>query len=95
MHLILTAPVAKKLAFAETVDELKSIIETQKKPAEKYEYVFSTKVRKPSDFDFVPIAVSHKDVQAFKDFLTQSLDLADGLSDESKRFIREMFQIKQ
>lgn len=95
LHLTLTASIAKKLAFVETIDELKNVIETQKKPVEKYEYVFSTKVRKPSDFDFVPVAVSHKDVQAFKDFLTQSLDLADGLSDESKRVIREMLQIKQ
>ncbi len=68
-HLELKPAMRQDLKQAENQEDIDALFEQAKKPFEKYQYVFSTKVKKPSDFDFVPLAVSHDEVKAFKDFM--------------------------
>lgn len=91
-HLLMEPAMRHALKKAETKEDIDAIIQFRHKPREKFEYVVSTKVEKPSNFDFVPLAIDHKEVGAFKEFLTQALDLADGLSDHTKNVIREMLK---
>lgn len=91
-YLELKPAMRQELKQAEKPEDVDAIFAQAKKPLEKYQYVFSTKVKKPSDFDFVPLAVNHDEVQAFKDFMEQTLDLADNLSDHTKKVIREMLK---
>ena len=81
-----------KLSKASTGKEVDEIINAPKKESNRNQYVISTKFKKPSDFDFVPIAIQHEEVAAFKKFLSQSLDLADGLSDKTKKVIMQMIK---
>lgn len=91
-HLELKPAMRHALKAAATKEDIDAIIQQQKQPQEKYQYVFSTKIKKPSNFDFVPLAIDHDEVQAFKDFMDQTLDLADNLSDHTKKVIREMLK---
>lgn len=91
-HLLLEPAMRHALKKATTREDIDAIIRFRRKPREKFEYVVATKVEKPSNFDFVPLAIDHKEVGAFKDFLNQALDLADGLSDHTKQVIRKMLQ---
>lgn len=91
-HTQLTSKMRSALKAATTPQDIDNIIKASTQAPEKYQYVFSTKVKKPLDYDFIPLAVSHDEVAAFKSFLTQSLDLADGISDKTKQIILEMIK---
>ena len=91
-HLKLTLPMGRALKNAQTTEEVDEIVNAPKKESTRNQYVISTKFKKPNDFDFVPIAIQHDEVAAFKKFLSQSLDLADGLSDKTKEVIMKMIK---
>lgn len=92
-YLQLTPAMKNGLKNAVTTYDIDKLIEeAAKKENGKYKYSFSTRVEKPKDFDFIPLAVNHDEVEAFKEFLAQSLDLADGLSDKTKQVIRDMIE---
>ena len=91
-HLLMDPAMCYVMKKVTTKEEIDAIIKGRRKPREKFEYLVATKIAKPSNFDLVPLAVDHKEVDAFKEFLTQALDLADGLSDHTKQVIRKMLQ---
>ena len=91
-HTKLLISMKRDLKNALSTEDIDAIIEKPVTVNEKFQYVFSTKVKKPSTFDFVPLAVEHDEVKAFKAFLAQSLDLAEGLSDKTKKVIRDMIK---
>lgn len=91
-HLLMDPAMRYVMKKVTTKEEIDAIIKGRRKPREKFEYLVATKIAKPSNFDLVPLAIDHKEVDAFKEFLTQALDLADGLSDHTKQVIRKMLQ---
>lgn len=91
-HLKITSSMGKALKTAKTVEDIEAVINAPTKKKEKYQYVFSTKIEKPENFDFVPIAVKSDEVKVFKDFLRKSLDQAEGLSEQTKDILLKMIK---
>ena len=91
-HLLMDPAMRYVMKKVTTKEEIDAIIKGRRKPREKFEYLVATKIAKPSNFDLVPLAIDHKEVDAFNEFLNQALDLPDGLSDHTKQVIRKMLQ---
>ena len=91
-HLTMTLPMGRALKNAQTTEDVEAVVNAPEKESTRNQYVISTKFKKPSNFDFVPIAIKHEEVDAFKKFLMQSLDLADGLSDNTKEVLLKMLK---
>lgn len=91
-HLTLNTGVKKKLMMATTPADIDKIINGILAKNETHSYKVSTKVTMPENYTFLPVAVGNDEVEDFKNFLSQSLDLADNISAKTKKLILEMLK---
>lgn len=91
-HLKFTPSMSRKLKKAVTTDDIDEIMAAPDHHKEHFQYVVSTKFKKPSNFDFIPLAVNHEEVSDFKTFLANALAADDKLSDHTKKVIQEMIK---
>jgi len=85
-----TAAQLKKLKSIENEAELKALFETIPDAPEKYQYVFSTTIPKPENYDTVSFYIGEKEHDAFKALLKDALAHTDQISDQTKELIKKM-----
>ena len=80
-----TAAQLKKLKSIENEADLKAIFETIPDAPEKYQYVFSTTIPKPENYDTVSFYIGEEEHDAFKALLQDALAHNDQISNQTKR----------
>ncbi|MDY3297382.1 ParB/RepB/Spo0J family partition protein [Selenomonas sp.] len=85
-----TAAQLKKLKSIENEADLKAIFETIPDAPEKYQYVFSTTIPKPENYDTVSFYIGQEEHDAFKALLQDALAHNDQISNQTKELIKKM-----
>lgn len=78
----------KKIVSAAELDLLFSQEDPAKK--ERFQYVFSSPIEKPANYETVPIYVNQDEIDEFKTLLKTALQSSDKISDKTKTLIRSM-----
>lgn len=89
-HLELTPDRIKQLKGVETEEALSAIFQTPPEKKERYQYVFSTSIEKPENYDTVPLYIGHEEREEFKAILERALASSDKISSKTKELIEKM-----
>lgn len=80
----------RNLKKARSEEDVEKAFHSAHEGIKRYQYVFSSAVKKPKNFDTLPLYVGHDDMNEFKSLLQNALSNADNISEDTKRIVFEM-----